>query len=153
MPDDIHTPRLSPLRRFVQRPWRDKWLFVRVYLLLGLSRLAIICLPFSTLAKHLGTPSVESPTQIPPPHLEEARRIAWAVHSASRYTPWKSNCFPQAIAAKYLLQRRGIASTLYLGAAFKQRTELEAHAWLRCGNLYVTGGKGHRHFGTLGIFG
>jgi Transglutaminase-like superfamily len=153
MPDDTHPPLLSLLRRFLQRPRRDQWLFVRVYILLGLARLAINCIPFSTLAKHLGTPSVESPTQIPPPHFQEAQRIAWAVSSASRYTPWKSNCFPQAIAAKYLLQRRGIASTLYLGAAFKQRTELEAHAWLKCGGYYVTGGKGHDHFGTVGIFG
>jgi len=153
MPDDIHTPPLSPLRRFRQRPWRDQWLFVRVFILLSLARLAINCIPFSTLAKHLGTPLVESPTQIPPSQLEEAQRIAWAVSTASRYTPWNSNCFPQAIAAKYLLQRRGIASTLYLGAAFKQRTELEAHAWLRCGEYYVTGGKGHRRFGMVGIFG
>ncbi len=146
-------PLLPRVRRFLRRPWRDLALFVQAYCLLGLARLAIDTLKFETLVNRLGAPGFETPPEAPLWHLTEARRIAWAVHSASRYTPWKSNCFPQAMAAKYLLRQRGIRSTLYLGAAFKARTELEAHAWLRCGPLYVTGGAGHIHFGTLGIFG
>lgn len=141
------------LHSFLRRPWRDRWLLVHVYVLLGLARLAVKIIPFPVLAKHLGTQAIESPTQVPKPHLLEAQRVAWAVSAASRRTPWQSNCFPQAIAAKYLLRRRGISSTLYLGAAFKTRTELEAHAWVRCGQFYVTGGAGHLHFGTVGIFG
>ena len=146
-------PLLQRMRRFLRRPWSDQWLFVQAFLLLGLARLAINIVPFPRLTKHLGVPRVESPAEVPLPHLQEARRVARAVKSASHYTPWKSNCFPQAIAAKYILRRRGITSTLYLGAAFKARSELEAHAWLRCGQFYVTGGVGHRHFGTVGIFG
>ena len=144
---------LERARRFLRRSLRDQWLFVQAYVLLGAARLAINIVPFHRLAPCLGTEKVESPAEVPPSHLAQARRIAWAVRTASRYTPWKSNCFPQAVAAKILLRRRGIANTLYLGAAFKARTELEAHAWLRCGSFYVTGGPGHRHFGTVGIFG
>jgi hypothetical protein len=118
-----------------------------------LARLAINTVKFESLVRRLGASGFETPSEAPLAHLNEARRIAWAVRSASRYTPWKSNCFPQAIAAKFLLRQRGIHSTLYLGAAFKARTELEAHAWLRCGPLYVTGGAGRIHFGTVGIFG
>jgi hypothetical protein len=146
-------PVLPRLRSFVRRPWRDQWLFIQAYFLLGLARLAINTVKFETLVSRLGVSGFETPAEVPLAHLNEARRIAWAVRSASRYTPWKSNCFPQAIAAKFLLRQRGIRSTLYLGAAFKARTELEAHAWLRCGSLYVTGGPGHNHFGTVGIFG
>ena len=53
------------------------------------------------------------------------------------------------------LRARGIQSTLYLGAAFKKKnpTEMEAHAWLRCGPLYVTGGEIYRQFGVVGIYG
>ena len=140
-------------RNFLDRPWRDQWLFFKAYFLLGLARLAINSVPFPKLTKYLGISMAESPAEAPIHHVVEARRIAWAVRTASQYTPWKSNCFPQAIAAKYLLRRKGIPSTLYLGAAFKARTELEAHAWLRCGQFYVTGGAGHVHFGTVGIFG
>lgn len=153
MPPPVSTPFLQRARNFLGRPWRDQWLFVEAYTLLGIARLAINTLPFPALVKRLGVSKSETPAEVPIPHLLEARRIGWAVRSASKYTPWKSNCFPQAIAAKYLLRRKGIGSTLYLGAAFKARTELEAHAWLRCGPYYVTGGAGHVHFGTVGIFG
>jgi len=146
-------PFLARLRLFLGRSWRDQWLFAQAYLLLGLARLEIDTLKFENLVKRLGTAGVETSQEIPPEQLQTARQIAWAVQAASRYTPWKSSCFPQAIAAKTLLRQRGMPSTLYLGAAFKARSELEAHAWLRCGPVYVTGGPGHRHFGTVGIFG
>jgi hypothetical protein len=141
------------LQRFLGRPWPDIWLFIQAYLVLGLARMAINTVRFESLVKRLGTLGLETPSELEAGQLREARRIAWAVTRASLYTPWNSNCFPQAITAKMLLRWRGIPSTLYLGAAFKARTELEAHAWLRCGPLYVTGGAGQRHFGTLGIFG
>ena len=140
------------VRRFLSRPKGDIGLLGLAYLYLGLARLAINLLPFKGLVKRLGTPELETPAQIAPEQALQARRVAWAVNRASRYTPWKSNCFPQAIAAKILLRQRGIPSTLYLGAAFKARSELEAHAWLRCGPIYVTGGQGQRHFGVLGIY-
>ncbi len=140
-------------RHFITRSWRDQWLFIEAYILLGMARLRINTITFHVIVKSLGTSGFETPAEETAEHLAEARRIAWAVQTASCYTPWKSNCFPQAIAAKTLLRRKDIPSTLYLGAAFKARTELEAHAWLRCGPLYVTGGAGHRQFGTVGIFG
>ncbi|MFM7576818.1 MAG: lasso peptide biosynthesis protein [Microcystaceae cyanobacterium] len=43
-------------------------------------------------------------------------------------------------------------STLYFGAAFKTQNEMEAHAWVRCGQLFVTGGPGHKSFGTVAYF-
>ena len=146
-------PFLERVRHFLNRPRAELRLFVETYILLGITRFRINTQKFEVLTRSLGTSGFETPAEETPERLSEARRIAWAVRSASRFTPWRSNCFPQAMAAQILLRRKGIASTLYLGAAFKARTELEAHAWLRCGPFYVTGGAGHRHFGTVGIFG
>ena len=70
-----------------------------------------------------------------------AYRIGWAVRTMSRRTPWNSNCLAQAIAAKRMLRRRGTACTLYLGLAKDAHDELAAHAWLRCGNRVLTGGR------------
>ena len=108
------------IRNFARRPLRDQWLFARAYILLGIARLAIKTVTFERLARTLGESRVETSSEAPIPHVLEARRVGRAVRSASRYTPWKSNCFPQAITAKYLLRGRGISSTLYLGAAFKK---------------------------------
>lgn len=76
----------------------------------------------------------------------------------SPYTPWTSNCFPQALVAKYWLRQRHIPTTLYLGVALTKtadapRAEMAAHAWLRCGPLIVTGGRGHERFTTVAHFG
>ena len=70
-----------------------------------------------------------------------AYRIGWAVRTMARRTPWNSNCLAQAIAAKRMLRRRRIACTLYLGLAKDAKDELAAHAWLRCGNRILTGGR------------
>lgn len=138
-----------------RRPWAEQRLVVQVYLLLGITRLAINTLPFPRLERWLGVRMSESAPNAPVEHLRQARRIAWAIHTVSPYTPWRSNCFPQALTAKLLLRRRGIPTTLYLGAAFKAEpgAGLEGHAWLRCGPFYVTGGDGSRHFGAIVAFG
>lgn len=138
----------------LRRPWADKWLLAQAYCLLGIARLAILTLSFRRLARYLGPLQAETPANIPATHLAAARRIAWAIRRTAPHTPWTSNCFPQAIAGKILLRRRGIPSTLYLGATFTEdKTALEAHAWLRCGPLYVTGGNGQEKYGVVGVFG
>jgi hypothetical protein len=79
------------------------------------------------------------------------RRIARAIERASRVTPWVSNCLPQAITAKQMLQKRGLRSTLYLGLARASAEKVNAHAWLRCGQFFVTGGNG-RGFTVVAAF-
>ena len=81
-------------------------------------------------------------------------RVSWAVRTASGYTPWTSNCLPQAIAPKRLLQQRQIRSTLYLGLRHSEERlgEMEAHAWLRSGKFVIVGGRGEQHFTVLATF-
>ena len=79
-----------------------------------------------------------------------ARKIYWAIHVTSPLTPWNSNCFPQALTAKILLKQYGVKSTLYIGAAFKSDAkQLGGHAWLRCGEHYITGGDSGDTFGAV----
>lgn len=47
----------------------------------------------------------------------------------------------RAMTARKILLKKGINSTLYLGVG-KEDGKMVAHAWLRCGQLYVTGGNG-----------
>jgi hypothetical protein len=57
--------------------------------------------------------------------------VTRAIAAASRHTPWRSNCLARAIAAKVMLRRRRVASTLYLGVRVEDGA-LTAHAWLGC---------------------
>ena len=58
------------------------------------------------------------------------QRVGWAVQVAGRHTPWQSKCLVQAIAARLMLGRRGVAGTIYLGPAKDLDGQLKAHAWL-----------------------
>jgi hypothetical protein len=146
------------LRKLAALSWADRWLLLQVFVLLGVARLALRLIPFRRLARSLGPLQTETPPDAPTEHLAQARRIALAVARVSPHTPWTSNCFPQALVAKFWLRRRQISTTLYLGVALNKseasaQTEMEAHAWLRCGPLPVTGGRGHECFTVVACFG
>jgi hypothetical protein len=140
------------LVNFARRPLADKLLFAKAYIFLGICRLAINTLPFRRIAKFLGQHMLETPEEVSDECLDESRRITWAVKKASRFTLWKSNCLPQAMTAQHLLRRKGIGSTLYLGALLDEAKAMKAHAWLRCGPRIVTGREGHRQFGVVAKF-
>jgi hypothetical protein len=148
------------LRKLAALPWPDRWLLFQVFALLGIARLALRVVPFRRLARHLGPLQAETAADAPVDHLAQARRVALAIARVSPHTPWESNCFPQALTAKFWLRRRGIPTTLYLGVALNRPSmdhpalpDMEAHAWLRCGPLFVTGGRGHERFTVAACFG
>ena len=59
-------------------------------------------------------------------------------------------CLPQAVGAQRMLRRRGIPSTLYLG--INPAAGYDAHAWVRVGNLIVTGGPRPDQFAVVSSF-
>ena len=143
------------LRTFLGLKMSDHLLLLEAVAWLGVARLAILTIPMRKMAPYLGHHLQESKREESIETLKRARRIGWAVRTMSRYTPWTSNCFPQAIAAKRMLQRRQIASTIYLGFSKEGKEEtndFEGHAWLRCGPLYLTGGQNRHHFVALSTF-
>lgn len=147
------------VRRFFALPLRDQAVAAQAAVLLGISALLLGLLSYPRLERLLGTRFAESPDVVADGHVRQAERIGRLVRSTSARVPWRSDCLPQAMTAKLLLRRRGIDSTLYVGAAFLDTKpgqpvprELRAHAWLRCGSVYVTGGAGRRRFGAVVSF-
>ncbi len=74
------------------------------------------------------------------------------VEKVSNNVPWTSKCLDQALAAKIMLARRGIGTTVYFGVRKNERGELAAHAWLRSGSVYVTGGRIRDDFTIINTF-
>ena len=140
------------LHEFWQCPWGTRWLLVQAVSWLGFARLAVVTLPLRWIAPFLGHYMRESPAIDRPEWQTTVRRVSWAVSMMSRYTPWKSNCLAQAIAAKCMLQRRQVPSTLYLGIARNTSEELDAHAWLRSGKVVVTGAPEMPRFTVVSTF-
>ena len=106
-------------------------------------------LPFRALARQLGglvPPPTPAPAAelAPDPALTEAqrtaiRRIRWAIGAVAPVLPFRTLCLQQAIAARTMLERRGIGSVLHLGVDQSRPDGLQAHAWLDAGGLGVTG--------------
>lgn len=134
--------------------------YVKVTLLptwamLGVSRAAILAVQFKRLAPRLGVdlgPFFAVPL-VTPEQERRARQIQSVIALAARYTPWTSNCFPQAIVARVLLGMSGIPYTLFFGVAREDNTkEIQAHAWVCSGPVFVSGGRGAHRFTIVRAF-
>ena len=121
-------PVSSSLQKWHDRSWGERWLLLEAVPWLGLSRLARLILPFNRLSPFLCQHMAESGQNLDATAMARAQSIGWAVRAVARLTPWESACLVQAMAAKRMLRRRGIPSTLYLGLARDESRELEAHA-------------------------
>lgn len=107
-------------------------------------------LPFSRVAPRLGRHMAESPPHHAGATSGEVRRVRLAVARAARLLPWKPVCLPQAVTAQWMLRRRSVPSTLYLGT--DPARGLDAHAWVRVGGVIVTGGDDPRHYTVVSTF-
>ena len=143
---------MKALRKLLNLPGVDIGLLLEAALILGIARLAIALVPFRHIAPWLGVCQSATPAM---PLSEEriwlAKRIGWAVHTAAGHLPWQAVCLPQAIAAKFMLRRRGFASTLYLGVS-RDDTSFKAHAWIRVGNVVVTGYQDMQRYTVVSSF-
>lgn len=145
-------PRASRVFRLMLSRPDTAALLAEAWLSLAWSRL-IIFIPFRWLAPRLGVPGCETQwRELPREKRIELERIADAVRIASRFAWWDCKCLVRALAAMRMLKRRGIESTLYLGAGRDQKGRLAAHAWLRSGSRYITGAEERNRFTVVGMF-
>lgn len=140
------------LRKLARLSVRRRRLLPGALAALTLATLALKLMPFARLASWLGAPGQETPPQMPDQHAALARDIGWAVRAAAGRMPWKAECLVQALAATLLARFRRLPSTLYLGVAYSDAGQLQAHAWLRCGPLIITGNAGHERFKSVASF-
>ncbi len=143
------------LKTFGQQPSFTKLWFVPTWLLLGCAKLVIFCMTFRRLAPYLGRSiGVDAWVPLASPAVQaRALLIGRTVKMAAGYTPWESNCFPQAVAARILLGLYGVPYAIYFGLMRDKTTqEMKAHAWVSCGRVSVTGGAGFANYTVVGMF-
>jgi hypothetical protein len=144
--------KIRQVRRFMRLPLADKCLLLEATVLLALARLAVLVLPFRWVARVLGKQEAQTPEDADSAKTVKIRRIGAQVLKASRNVPWTSKCLDQAIAAKVMLSHRGIAATVYFGVRNDEQGDLAAHAWLRSGAVYVTGGVSRDRYTVINTF-
>ena len=116
-------------------PVADKWLLARAVFALGLARAELVFMPFPKLVERLAGFEGQEGTDI-----ELLKRVSYAVNAAAGSVPWRSDCFPRAIAAYRLLKGFGIGSTIHLGVERGGERDLLGHAWVTSGDTVVVGG-------------
>lgn len=107
-------------------------------------RFCILFIKPSSLHKKWGKQGEESPAEETIANYRYARVVSRVVNHVCNNTTWESKCLVRALTAQRLLYRKGIHSTLYLGCGTNDG-KMVAHAWLRCGRMYVTGGDGSEY--------
>lgn len=138
---------------------RRRLLLVEAAGWLLLARLALLLVPFPHLARYLGAfvpPEAARAAQARWPRSPDlvalAEDVGWAVTRAARYLPFKAVCLPQAMAARVMLKRRGVASVMHFGAAKGENKPLDAHAWLDAAGVEVTGYPVAKQFAEIACF-
>lgn len=140
------------LKRYQQASSAQKSLLWEALAALALARMAMACVPFRRIAGWLGTPGAESSVTATPQEIQTAQEIGWAVGVLGKKVPWDGRCLAQALAATWMLRRRGLEGTVAFGVQESKQEGFEAHAWLRVGTHIVTGGAGHQRFKALTTF-
>lgn len=94
------------------------------------------------LKKKWGIAGEESTFDVTEAEYRYAKKVSYAVNRVCNKTKWESKCLVRALTAQKLLAEKGIDSTMYLGCKENDNKKMVAHAWIRCGKTFVTGGNG-----------
>lgn len=129
---------------------RARYLVPRVIFLSAVYSRRMKKRPFREWSATIGESMVESTCDVPADAY--MRQVAFAVDWVCGRVPWQSMCMVRALTAKKLLNRKGYPCTLYMGVKKDDNGDMAAHAWLRCGRNYITGGDG-REYTVTGKFG
>ncbi|MDH4132846.1 MAG: lasso peptide biosynthesis B2 protein [Gemmatimonadota bacterium] len=135
---------------FVRLPAPERRDLVEAAALCTVAGVLIRVLKFRRLAPRLGRHMAVSPAERDEATSPQVAGVRWAIEAAARHLPWRPVCLPQAVAAQWMLRRRGIPSTLYLGA--DPARAYDAHAWVRAGTTIVTGGPLEERFTVVSSF-
>jgi hypothetical protein len=110
---------------------------------------------FNRIAKWINLQSVPNPITpvIDKQQSIRARQIGRVVRAGANYTPWRTNCFPQAITACILLSLYRIPCAMHFGVTGSPGQDaFDAHVWVFSGAISVTGGAGFSMYETVGCF-
>jgi hypothetical protein len=136
---------MSRLSKFLHLSSAEKTLLIRVWILLGITRLCLSVFRFPILRKILtgiGPYVVRVDKELTDDQLVRIAEIA------SRYAP-KATCLAQALTVQLLLKQSGRRASLHIGVNGVEGGHLNAHAWVKSGGKVITGGPNPADFTSL----
>jgi len=144
----FHLQKRFPL---LQRAPADIGLAIEAGCMLAFFRVALNFLPVQKLTAWMGRPADESTSRLQGEEAQILRRVEWSIDAVVRHFPVTFVCFPQCLAAYFMLRRRHISSKLFYGVT-RDANQLKAHTWVKVGNRTVVGGDVESGFTVLATF-
>ncbi len=121
--------------------WKQKVLFVLIFLLLGVMRVVIVLIPFRYYVKILLNPKPsQNKFTLTIQKFGYARAIGRLTMLAAKFTPWEAKCLVQGLTVRFLLRMWRIPSIFYIGVGTDETQLFVAHAWINCNNTTIVGG-------------
>jgi len=142
--------RLGRLKRAL-RPPSDIGLAIEAGCMLTFFRIALNFLPVQKLTAWMSRGKAGQVWMTQEKEAQMMRRIEWSIDAVVRHAPLHFVCFPQCLAAYFMLRRRHIASKLFYGVA-REANQLKAHTWVKVGDRTVVGGDVESRFTVLASF-
>lgn len=136
--------RIRSIKGFLLYNKRKKITLV-VYFYTAVYRFMMLFMSTKKLEKYMGARGVESQPTETTEHYDYVYYVSRMVNGVANRTDWESKCLVRALTARKLLMRKGITCTLYLGVGKDEEGKMIAHAWLRSGEMFVTGGNGEQY--------
>ncbi|QHS58128.1 lasso peptide biosynthesis B2 protein [Chitinophaga agri] len=125
-------------------------LFTEAWCWLGVARLLLVFMPFRKIVPLLGDSIPADPTA-PVTKTIRPQRIRAAIRRAAACAPWRTKCFEQALAGKLMLRYRKLPGVVFFGVN-KNGNKMNAHAWLECNGIIVTGHTGIDEYTVIARF-
>lgn len=138
-------------RRLWRRRPADLALVIEAVCMLSFFRVALNFLAVEKLTSWMGNVEQAQAVPVSPARSKTLQRIQWSIGAAVRHAPVTFVCFPQCLAAYFMLRRRGIASRLFYGV-MRDARQLKAHTWVKVGERTVVGGEVEDQFTVLTTF-
>lgn len=132
-------------------PFRGRLRTLQAIVLLVVARVLLQWIPFRFFSPLLGMHMLESPILAVVGQGRVIADVCRSVDAATALVPWAATCLTRAVAIKLMLERRHCRSTIYLGIAMSNE-RLLAHAWLRAGDLVVSGAQNAKSFAPVAWF-
>lgn len=146
---------IQRIGRFFALSSEEKFLFLEASIVLGFMQASVLLVSFKRLTRSLQHSKDKiKPNTLTELQLHTAGLVSKVIMQAANNVPWENTCLAQALTAQKMLNKRNIPGVFYLGAMKKNAVgeELEAHAWSQCGDVVITGERGHEAFTVFSVF-
>jgi hypothetical protein len=140
-----------PLKRIVRTRPVDLALALEAGFMLTFFRVALSFLPMQKLTTWMSRADLAESSVSERRQAQILRRIEWSIDAVVRHAPLKFVCFPQCLAAYFMLRRRHIPSKLFYGVT-RDEEQLKAHTWVKVGDRTIAGGDVESRFTVLTTF-